>query len=277
MKPKVIASELLLEAVRRHNIHLSVLVADTGLWANPDFHLRLVQDTDSAAMFPRVRRARIGQGEQRGQIVDGIRLDDNSYANVAIKRAVGLGKSAEGFEACHIWPLTCYDERYHTAPANIVLLPRAIAGLSDHDSEIQKALQYRSFELYGWWPEGIDEPRQPEFYPECWREPLPDATPVAKGAPRGSRQTGPSLGALPLTLEPASPDAFKAQLLASKRAKIEVTFVDGSVETWPWNANRFTESSNVVGNLRSRPEFRQGEWQKLGIEKVHVRALGNAG
>lgn len=277
MKQKVIASELLLEAVRRHDIHLSLLVADTGLWANPEFHHRLIRETSTAAMFPKVRRARIGQGEQRSQIVDGIRFDDNSYANVAIKRALGLGKSAEGFEACHIWPLTCYDERYHTAPANIVLLPRAIAGLSDHDGEIQKALQYRSFELYGWHPEGVDQPSRPEFYPDSWRDPLPDVMPNHKTGSRGPRRSEPGSGTLPLTLDPASPDDFKSQLLITRQARVEVTFVDGSVEMWPWNANRFSESSNVLNNLRSRPEFRQGEWQKLGIEKVHVCVLGAAG
>lgn len=174
MKAKIVASELLLKAVHRHEIHLSLLVADTGLWANPDFHSRLVADTGSAAMFPMVRRARIGQGEKRGDIIDGVRFDDNTYANVAIKRAVGLGKSAEGFEACHIWPLTCYDERYHTAVANIILLPRALAGLSDHDDEIQKVLQYRALELYDWWPQELSRPVKPDFYPADWRDPQPD-------------------------------------------------------------------------------------------------------
>jgi hypothetical protein len=178
VRPKIAASELLFEAVKRYDIHLSLLVADTGLWVNPEFHNRLVRDTGSAAMFPKVRRARIGQGEHRGQIVDGVRFDDNSYANVAIKRAAGLGKSAEGFEACHIWPLTCYDERYHTAIANIVLLPRALAGLSDHAIEIQTALQYRAFELYGWFPKDVPQPVKPEFYPSNWREPQPDTVSV---------------------------------------------------------------------------------------------------
>lgn len=188
-RPKLVASELLLEAVKRHNIHLSLLVADTGLWVNPEFHARLVRDTGSAAIFPSVRRAR-GQGEKRGQIVDGVRFDDNSYANGAIKRAAGLGKSAEGFEVCHIWPRTCYDERYHTAVANIVLLPRALAGLSDHAIEVQEALQYRAFELYGWYPEGMQPPVKPEFYPSKWREPQPDTlnarTPYTVYAPSRS-------------------------------------------------------------------------------------------
>jgi hypothetical protein len=51
VKAKIVASELLLKAVHRHEIHLSLLVADTGLWANPDFHSRLVADTGSAADF----------------------------------------------------------------------------------------------------------------------------------------------------------------------------------------------------------------------------------
>ena len=183
MRPKILASELLFESAKRHYIHLSLLVADTGLWVNPEFHNRLVRDTGSAAMFPKVRRARIGQGEQRGQIADGLRFDDNNYANVAIKRAAGLGKSAEGFEACHIWPLTCYDERYHTAVANIVLLPRALAGLSDHAVEIQTALQYRAFELYQWFPKDVPQPVKPEFYPSNWREPQPDSANVRAPSP----------------------------------------------------------------------------------------------
>ncbi len=174
------ASALLQEATRRHNIHLSLLVASTGIWANPRVHERLLEETGHVAMFPKVRRARLGQGEQVLQIIEGVRLDSNSYANVAIKRAAGLGRSAEGFEACHIWPKTCYDERYHTAPANLVLLPRAIASLSDHDPEVRQALQYRSFELYGWWPEGEVQPERPEFYPAEWTEPQPEPSRPAR-------------------------------------------------------------------------------------------------
>ena len=179
MKSRIIAADLLTESARRRDIHLSLLVADTGLWVSPDYYQRLLADTGSGALFPSVRRARVGQGEARGQFVDGVRLDDNNYANVAIKRALGLsGGAAVGFEACHIWPLTCYDERYHTLVANIVLLPRALAGLSDHDLEIQRALQYRAFELYGWWPEAQEQPVEPEFYPSEWRSPQCDPATV---------------------------------------------------------------------------------------------------
>lgn len=161
--------------MQRHRIHLSLLVADTCLWACSDYHRQLINDTGCPAVFPKVRRARVGQGERRGQFCEGVRLDDNSYANLAIKRAIGLARGqATGFETCHIWPLTCYDERYHTAVANLVLLPRALAGLSDHDDEIQRVLQYRAFELYSWWPENQSRPAKPDFYPTNWREPQPE-------------------------------------------------------------------------------------------------------
>jgi hypothetical protein len=170
---KYVASEMLLDAAKHNDIHLSVLVAETGLWAHPEVHAGLLRRTGFAAMFPNVRRARKGNGENRGQLVDGIRLDDNTYANVAIKRALGVHRlDVEGFEACHIWPLTCYDRRYHTAIANLVLLPRALAGLSDHDLEIQVSLQYRAYELYAWYPEGADLPRRPSYYPSEWRSPV---------------------------------------------------------------------------------------------------------
>lgn len=83
-------------------------------------------------------------------------------------------------------------------------------------------------------------------------------------------------GYLPITLEPSDPEIFKQELLVSKRAEIETTYTDGRVERKPWNATRFSVSSNVFGNLRSRPEYRSGNWQSRGIVKVHVKVLKNA-
>jgi hypothetical protein len=164
--PKIyVASLMLKEAAMNNNIHLSVLVAETAIWANPKMH-------EGTVWFPNTRRCRTAQGEKRGQILDGVKLDDNTYANQAIKRAVGIPNNClVGFESCHIWPNTCYDPRYHTTIANLVLIPRAIAGLSDHDPEVQAVLQYRSYELYGWYPEGQQCPSKPSFYPQTWRVP----------------------------------------------------------------------------------------------------------
>jgi hypothetical protein len=179
---------MLLQATQRHQIHLSLLVADTALWAHPEVHQRLISQTGCAAIFPTVRRARTSKGESRCQTIDGIRLDDSTYANTAIKRALGLDRSeVDGFEACHIWPKTCYDQRFHTAIANLVLLPRALAGLSDHDPEIQASLQYHAFELYSWHPEGTTAPQKPAFYPTKWRPPEPPNSPSRTYVVRNDR------------------------------------------------------------------------------------------
>ena len=79
-----------------------------------------------------------------------------------------------------------------------------------------------------------------------------------------------SIGILPIVLNPQSESEFKRRLLMTKTAYITTFYKNGASKQSTWNAQRFKESSGVLGNLRSRPEFRNGEWQKLGIEKVLV-------
>lgn len=97
---------------------------------------------------------------------------------------------------------------------------------------------------------------------------------ISAGA--SSSETIAGVDILPITLDPSLPDEFKEHLLASRSAEIAVHYSDGRVELHPWDASRFSRSSNVMGNLRSRPEFRQGRWQAQGIVKVHVRVLNGA-
>lgn len=161
---------MLEKAVKKHNIHLTELIAETAIWANPKVHKMLCSDNESGAWFLNVRRGK--KGEKKGSIIDGIRIDDNTYANNAIKRAIGVSRdSISGFETCHIWPNTCYNNCYHTTIANLILLPRAIASLTDFDTQIENCLKYRSYELYVWCPEGEKKPNKPEHYPNNWREP----------------------------------------------------------------------------------------------------------
>ncbi|MPM05606.1 hypothetical protein SDC9_51896 [bioreactor metagenome] len=75
---------------------------------------------------------------------------------------------------------------------------------------------------------------------------------------------------LPIELNPSSESEFKRRLLSTKKAYITTFYNNGTTKQKVWNALRFGEDSNVLGNLRSRSEFRNGEWQKLGIEKVYV-------
>lgn len=74
--------------------------------------------------------------------------------------------------------------------------------------------------------------------------------------------------ALRIDLDPEPETVFKKLLLIKKSAKIYIYYGDGRVDERHWDASKFSESSSVMGNLRSRPEFRNGEWQRRGIDKV---------
>lgn len=165
---------LLKEAAKKHMINLNLLIAETSLWANPAVHRLLLKNNKSGAFYPNVRRAKKGK-EKIGDVVGKIKLDGNIYANYAIRYSIGIppkNKNLTRFATCHIWPQTCYDEKYHTAIPNLVLLPASLASLTDHNSDIAAVLQYRSFELYQWFPTGERKPRKPKFYPDCWRRPF---------------------------------------------------------------------------------------------------------
>ena len=75
---------------------------------------------------------------------------------------------------------------------------------------------------------------------------------------------------LPIELIPNNNEVFLETLLKTKSATITTFYKNGTKESKIWNAERMTANSNVIGNLRSRPEFRNGNWQKANIEKVVV-------
>lgn len=80
-----------------------------------------------------------------------------------------------------------------------------------------------------------------------------------------------ALGAsLPIDLDPADEERFKDQLLRHREAWIATHYVDGRRDVKRWNAGNFSPASSVMGNLRTRPQFRQGTWQRLGISRVVV-------
>ena len=75
---------------------------------------------------------------------------------------------------------------------------------------------------------------------------------------------------LPITLDPQDSADFLDALLRTKEAWLEVSYSDGRKEVRRWDASLMSTSSNVIGNLRSRPEFRNGTWQKNGIASLRV-------
>ena len=63
---------------------------------------------------------------------------------------------------------------------------------------------------------------------------------------------------------------LKRLYTGSEEAWLEVSYSDGRKEVRRWDASRMSTSSNVIGNLRSRPEFRNGTWQENGIASLRV-------
>ena len=75
---------------------------------------------------------------------------------------------------------------------------------------------------------------------------------------------------LPITLVPSPAEVFKRVLLRKKHAWIVVTYQDGREEVRFWKASQISRTSNIIGNLRSRPEFRAGAWQRNVITGLRV-------
>lgn len=148
------------------NIDFARLIAATALWAPASEHEAL-----NGGAAKKCRRAQTTKGERPKEVIDGIYLDNNTIPNSQMKRVLkkhyGISP-VQNYETCHVWPMTCYDVRYHTCFANLVLLPREIAALSDHSERIRKVLQYRAFEVFGWYPEEEAEPVKPDNYPTEW-------------------------------------------------------------------------------------------------------------
>ena len=106
----------------------------------------------------------------------------------------------------------------------------------------------------------VDELRPPEP-----RRTVPDRP----SPPAGTRTPGPD-ATLPIILVPSPAEVFRRALMRTKQAWILVTYRDGREEVRRWKAPRITATSNIVGNLRSRPEFRPGTWQQNGVACVQV-------
>lgn len=83
-------------------------------------------------------------------------------------------------------------------------------------------------------------------------------------------------GTLPIEYEGGSPQLFLERFLAAGVAYIEEHYVDGRVNVREWPVERLTAQSNLVGNIRSKPEYRQGNWQGAGLAKLvmHLKHPG---
>ncbi len=67
---------------------------------------------------------------------------------------------------------------------------------------------------------------------------------------------------------PSDKHEFKKMLIKNKIAYIRILFNDGHCEFKKWRVSNFKESSNLIGNIRSRTLFRKGYVQQYGVEKA---------
>ena len=90
-----------------------------------------------------------------------VTLDSNNKPNYMMKSMLRqrYGLETEEYHTCHIWPGSCYDIYCHTNYANLVLIPSAIASLSDFDEKIMEALQSRAYKLFKWFPHSENKPK----------------------------------------------------------------------------------------------------------------------
>jgi hypothetical protein len=75
---------------------------------------------------------------------------------------------------------------------------------------------------------------------------------------------------LQIELSPSDERDFKLAFLSRGLAIMTVYYADERIEQREWGAVNFSMSAKVLKNLRSRPQFRQGVWQRLGIRRVEV-------
>ncbi len=75
-------------------------------------------------------------------------------------------------------------------------------------------------------------------------------------------------GRVEYVFNPPDEIQFKKQLLQHKYAHIKIFYQDGREEYKAWNASRFTENSNLRGNINSKTWFRQDYAQRNGVVKA---------
>jgi hypothetical protein len=119
-------------------------------------------------------------------ICDEIIADDNTCANNYIKTAIlesykekfdgnplfilGTKDYFSDYEACHVWDLPG-DRRYYASIGNLVLVPRALAQLTDHCDSVKQLLRYEVWKRFGFKPDEENEPEKVSYYEKIhWRD-----------------------------------------------------------------------------------------------------------
>ena len=254
---------------------------------HPDAVRRETPLFPNRARYSREHYPDLGKGRstvwKAGDSERSIILDDNSRAQMAWERYTGRRLARRsGYGVRHIWGNTHNPDAF-TAGWNICYMP-FWAGMLTEDQhphpELQAAIRQASWELYF-----SDDPvcEIPDFVRVTRNNDTPiNLNDVLEGNPLLilSRESPGTVtkstrkekrgAVLPITLDPPDSDDFLSAILRTKEAWIEISYENGGREVRHWRATQMKPTSNVIGNLRSRPEFEKDAWQKLGIASVRV-------
>ena len=147
------------------------MVAKYTVFLHPD----TVKQTNGEALF---RIARTRDSARRGHIIDRpdgskVMVDDNTSPTLAFKWAAQQERGPD-IQFNHIYKGT-NDPDLYTALWNICVTPAFLAKLTDvkRHADVVAALKRKSFDLYGYLPEGEPVPEPPDGYDRLekkWRE-----------------------------------------------------------------------------------------------------------
>ena len=117
------------------------------------------------AVFPTVRK---NSKRATGEHKDGkfLMYDDNTTPKWALVWSHGtFGKTKElfGWRIAHVWE-KCNQVESYTRLDNLLLVPAAYSGLTDHDGPLAPYLRYHAYDHYGWRPEDEPDPKKPAEY-----------------------------------------------------------------------------------------------------------------
>jgi hypothetical protein len=153
-----------------HDEHISILrqvFAETSWLPHPE-NIREV----GRAVFPTSRarrdRPRLTEILREGKAV---RIyDDNTTPTWALLWSHGInGGKRVGLTFAHVWTVADDMESY-THPANLVIVPECLAGLTDKGGPLTGLLRWHAWRTYGWKPSNVDEPQVPTGYADVrWK------------------------------------------------------------------------------------------------------------
>ena len=147
-------------------------------------HPETVKKTNGEALFPIVRKSK-NDPRPLGTCAEGVMLDDNTSPTLAFLWAAQR-KRGPDVQFNHIYK-DAENPATYTALWNICVTPAFLAKLTDvnHHGDVVAALKRKSFDLYGYLPDGESEPEPPDGYGALdWRcdrpPPVPDLESVLR-------------------------------------------------------------------------------------------------